>query len=84
MTGSRLGVSTLVVILSVMFWGWVWGPVGMLLAVPVTMLVKAMLNNSEELRWLSVAITKTPPEKLARAKKEDNLEEVIDPSKVAH
>jgi len=84
MTGSRLGVSTLVVILSVMFWGWVWGPVGMLLAVPITMLIKAMLNCSEDLRWLSVAITKTTPEKLAKAKCADSLDEVIEPDKVVH
>lgn len=56
--GRRFGLSTLVVILSVLFWGWVWGPVGMLLAVPLTMVVKVMLDNTQELRWLSVAISK--------------------------
>ena len=84
MTGSRLGISTLVVILSVMFWGWMWGPVGMLLAVPVTMLIKAMLNNSEELRWLAIAITKTNPKKLAAVKEDDCIEEAIQPEKVIH
>ncbi len=56
--GRRFGLSTLVVIISVLFWGWIWGPVGMLLAVPLTMVVKVMLDNTEELRWLSVAISK--------------------------
>ena len=56
--GRRFGLSTLVVIVSVLFWGFVWGPVGMLLAVPLTMVLKVMLDNSEELRWISVAITK--------------------------
>jgi AI-2 transport protein TqsA len=56
--GRRFGLSTLVVIISVLFWGFVWGPVGMFLAVPLTMVLKVMLDNSDELRWISVAITK--------------------------
>ena len=56
--GRRFGLSTLVVIVSVLFWGFVWGPVGMFLAVPLTMVLKVMLDNSEELRWMAVAITK--------------------------
>ncbi len=56
--GQRFGISTLVVVLSVLFWGWLWGPVGMLLAVPLTMMVKVLLDNSEEFRWLSVAMGK--------------------------
>jgi len=56
--GRRFGLSTLVVIVSVLFWGFVWGPVGMFLAVPLTMVLKVMLGNSDELRWIAVAITK--------------------------
>lgn len=56
--GRRFGLSTLVVIISVLFWGFVWGPVGMFLAVPLTMVLKVMLDNSDELRWMAVAITK--------------------------
>jgi len=56
--GSRFGLSTLMVILSVMFWGWIWGPVGMLLAVPLTMLFKVAMLNSEDFRWLAVAMSK--------------------------
>jgi AI-2 transport protein TqsA len=60
--GRRLGLSTLVVILSLIFWGWVWGPVGALLAVPLTMVVKIMLENTSDLRWVAVLLDKAPPE----------------------
>jgi AI-2 transport protein TqsA len=57
LVGRRFGISTLVVVISVMFWGWVWGPLGMLLAVPLTMLIKVVLEGSDELRWVGVAIS---------------------------
>ncbi|WP_234041889.1 AI-2E family transporter [Persicirhabdus sediminis] len=56
--GKRFGLSTVVIVISVLFWGWVWGPVGMLLSVPLTMLLKVAVDNSYELRWLGVAISK--------------------------
>ena len=56
--GKRFGISTLVVILSVIFWRWMWGPVGMFLAVPLTMIVMVMLENSKDFRWLAVAMGK--------------------------
>ena len=45
-------------VLSVVFWGWLWGIAGMFLAVPLTMLLKVLLDNSDEFRWLAVAIGK--------------------------
>lgn len=60
--GRRLGLSTLVVILSLLFWAWVWGPVGALLAVPLTMVVKIMLENTEDLRWVAILLDKSPPQ----------------------
>ena len=65
--GRRLGLSTLVVILSLLFWAWVWGPVGALLAVPLTMVVKIMLENTEDLRWVAILLDKTPPQLGANA-----------------
>ena len=63
--GKRLGLSTLVVILSLLFWAWVWGPVGALLAVPLTMIVKIMLENTEDLRWVAILLDKSAPEVMA-------------------
>lgn len=57
LVGRRFGISTLVIMIAVMFWGWVWGPLGMLMAVPVTMLLKVVLEGSDEFRWISVAIS---------------------------
>jgi AI-2 transport protein TqsA len=61
LVGKRFGISSLVVVLSVLFWGWVWGPLGMLLAVPLTMVIKVILDGSEEFRWIGVAISSEQP-----------------------
>jgi len=57
LVGRRFGISTLVVVISVVFWGWLWGPIGMLLAVPLTMVLKVILESSDEFRWIGVAIS---------------------------
>lgn len=59
--GRRLGLSTLVVILSLLFWGWTWGPIGALLSVPLTVVVKIWLEHTQDLRWVAVLLDKAPP-----------------------
>lgn len=59
--GRRLGLSTLVVVLSLVFWGWLWGPVGALLSVPLTMVAKIMAENTKDLKWVGVLLDKNPP-----------------------
>ena len=54
--GKGLGLSALVVFLSLVFWGWVWGPIGMLLSVPLTVVVKIALESFEESRHLAVML----------------------------
>lgn len=58
--GRRFGLSILVVVLCVLFWGWLWGLIGIILAVPLTMILKVVLDNSEEFRWVAVAIGQEP------------------------
>lgn len=54
--GKGLGLSALVVFVSLVFWGWVLGPVGMLLSVPLTVTVKLALDSREESHWLGVLL----------------------------
>jgi len=55
--GKGLDLSALVVFLSLVFWGWVLGPVGMLLSVPLTMTVKIALDNFDDTRWMAVLLS---------------------------
>jgi AI-2 transport protein TqsA len=54
--GQGIGLSALVVFLSLAFWGWVLGPVGMLLSVPLTMAAKIALGGRASTQWLSVLL----------------------------
>jgi AI-2 transport protein TqsA len=51
--GRRLNLSPAVVILSLVFWGWVWGAVGMFLSVPLTMTARIVLEHTQDYRWIA-------------------------------
>jgi len=54
--GRKLGLSTLVVFLSLLFWGGLLGPIGALLCVPLTMTLRFALESSPGTRWVAVLL----------------------------
>jgi AI-2 transport protein TqsA len=58
-TGKGLSLSALVVFLSLVFWGWVLGPIGMILSVPMTSLVTIALESYEGTRGLAIMLGST-------------------------
>lgn len=54
--GSGVGLSPLVIFVSMAFWGWVLGPVGMLLSVPLTMTLKIAMAGNEKTRHLALLL----------------------------
>lgn len=58
--GYTLGLSPLVIIVTMFFWAWVLGPIGMLLAVPLTMAVKIILDSNESTQWIAMLMDSEP------------------------
>ncbi|MEY6432591.1 AI-2E family transporter [Thioalkalicoccus limnaeus] len=57
--GRSLGLSPVVVLVSLLLWGYVFGPVGMLLSIPLTMIAKIALDSSPETRWAGILLSDT-------------------------
>jgi predicted PurR-regulated permease PerM len=66
--GGSTGVSTVGVILAAIFWTWLWGPIGLVLAMPITVCLVVMARYVPQLRFITVLLadqpTLTPSERL--------------------
>ncbi len=69
--GHALKISPLVVLLSVVFWGWVWGVGGALLSVPMTVLFIALCERSRQWSWIAELVSETGEEEPPRAVESD-------------
>jgi predicted PurR-regulated permease PerM len=59
--GNRTGLSPLAIIISAAFWTLLWGPVGLLLAIPLTVVLVVLGRHVERLAFLNVILGDTPP-----------------------
>jgi predicted PurR-regulated permease PerM len=50
LTGRAGRMNPVVVLMSVVFWGWLWGAWGLILGVPIVMMVKAVCDRIEDLK----------------------------------
>lgn len=56
--GRGLGLSPLAILVSLFFWGWLWGVPGMVLSVPIMVILKIMAGNFPSLRWVEGLLSK--------------------------
>ena len=62
--GKGLGLSALVIFLSMTFWGWIFGPAGMILSVPLTMVVQFLFEQYRETQWIALLLSDYKKERI--------------------
>lgn len=72
--GQNLGLSPFVILVSLTFWGWMWGFIGMILAVPVMVILKIICENVSYLHGIAILIGNKPNETLKELSEEQNDE----------
>lgn len=65
--GRGVGLSTLVVFLSLILWGNLLGLIGMILCIPFTMTMKFILENNKDTRWIAVLLGPESPPKVIKS-----------------
>lgn len=65
--GRGLRMSPLAIFLALVFWGWVWGPLGMILSVPLTVSLKILFENTEQLKWVAALLDRRAREPVRAA-----------------
>lgn len=66
--GRHLGLSPFAILISLSIWGWIWGFIGMILAVPMTVIIKIVCQNIPELRRIAIFFSNNPEETKKQAK----------------
>lgn len=75
--GVRLDLAPLVIVLSLVFWGWLLGPMGALAAVPLSIGSRFLFESFEESRWLAHLMSDAGPEPVVVASGNDDDEEPV-------
>ena len=57
---AKTGISPLAILVSALFWAWVWGPAGLLLSTPLTVCLAVLGRHVERLRFLSTMLGDEP------------------------
>ena len=54
--GKNLGLSPFAILVSLSLWGYIWGFLGMILAVPLTVIIKIVCENIDDLHWIAIIL----------------------------
>ncbi|MBE2224012.1 MAG: AI-2E family transporter, partial [Anaerolineae bacterium] len=77
MMGQGLGISPVIVFISLFVWGWLLGGIGAILAVPLTMIIISVLNNFDNTRWMATLMS-TPKDDANKNEEHKHARERLD------